>query len=121
MSSPVKSTGLPIKFKFKGDSRKDKKKRHKQSKRKSSDAAFSRDEPLAYAVDKVSTNPDKMIANDGNDSEDEFLTPAQLAQKKKSQEKEIEEAKARANVSYRQRLATFNKKLASTIKLACCG
>ena len=115
MTSPVKSTGaLPIKFKFKSDARKDRKKKQQHLKRKSSDAAFSRDEPPGYAVDKVSTNPDNMIADDGNDSEDEFLTPAQLAQKRKSQEKEIEEARARADVSYRQRLAAFNKRLAST-------
>ena len=99
----------PMKFKFKGDKndKKHKKKSHRSSKDKPGDQTF------AVVEEEVITDTPPTLDKGDADSEDEYLTAAQLKQKKKSQSKEKDLAKHNATVSYRERIAIFNEKLAT--------
>ncbi len=104
MSDIIKaSSSSSMKFKFKGDKVKKKKKKN------TSITTSSTDVDSAEKVAIISTT----IVSAAEDSEDEFLTSAQLAQKRKAQAKETDIAKAKAAVSYRDRINEFNNKLAA--------
>ena len=126
-SSSVKSssgsTASKLKFKFKGDKHKKKKKMKSTESSRSSDmsgnssggSSSSSSGSNIETFHKVAAKTPTIEADaPTEDSEDEFLTPSQLAHKKKARAKEIDIAKDRAAISYRQRINEFNKKLAST-------
>ena len=121
MSSPVK-TSAPIKFKFKGDKKdnnNNNKNKNKNKKKENQSDKDKRDDNVSLVNGEISPSTASHRGVEGSgvgsddDSEDEYLTAAQRKQKNNSRNKESEVAKANATVSYRQRVAMFNEKLAT--------